>query len=423
MLKLPFQMEFIVNLTHRCNMTCNMCTQYGATFKNNTLQEMTYEEWDNFFESIKTIRPRPQITLMGGEPLLHKDFDRILMSAADKKFKVHIVTNGFYLKEHLETIAKAKASLSLSIDGISETHNKIRNTKGSFAKSEECLKLIQEINKSKKIIRTCINFVMLPENIDEILDFVKYMRKYRPSFIGFQHLQFSSDKLDKENNKEWVRCFNKKYTTKLKPKVVYKFNEDYVEKLYSIIEKLRKTYSPTKVYDFPHLSLEEMKEYYLEEDLSLIRKNRICTTPWMSPSITPDGKVSNCICNEIGDLRKEDFWTIFNNDKANIIRKQLAEHGKFPVCSRCCCFYKSNFLVAPNKIIELNDGQKLLLPQELNYITAAKDGVFVYDANFIFENSEQMEYTPVIPHTIHNSKQEMLIEKDNVIVGHYNQML
>ena len=166
-----------------------------------------------------------------------------------------------------------------------------------------------------------------------------------------------------------------------------------------------------------------MKKYYLEEDLSLIRKNRICTTPWMSPSITPDGKVSNCICNEIGNLRENDFWTIFNNDKANKIREQLAQHGKFPVCSRCCCFYKSNFLVAPNKIIELNDGQRLLLPEVLNYITAAKDGVFIYDSNFIFESDIQMDLTPVIPYTVHNQRQEKRIEKDNVIVGRYDQML
>ena len=423
MLELPFQMEFVVNLTHRCNMTCNMCTQYGATFKNNTLNEMTFEEWDNFFKSLKIVRPRPLVTLMGGEPLLHKDFDKILMSAVENKLKVHIVTNGFLLKEHLDTIAKSKANISISIDGLGETHDRIRNTKGSFEKSVECLKLIQKINKPKRQIRTCINFVMLPENIDEILEFAQTMWQYEPAFIGFQHLQFSSDKLDKENNKEWVKCFNQKYTTKLKPKVEYKFDEDYVQKLYSIIEQLRKKYAPTKVYDFPHLTFEEMRKYYLEEDLFLIRKNRVCTTPWMAPSITPDGKVSNCICNEIGDLRKEDFWTIFDNYKANLIRQRLVEHGKFPVCSRCCCFYKSNFLLAPNKVIELNDGQKLLLPQELNFITAAKDGVFVYNSNFVFENSEQMDYTPVLPHTIHNKKQQKRIEKDNVIVGTYDQML
>ena len=108
MLKLPFQMEFVVNLTHRCNMTCNMCTQYGATFKNNTLNEMTFEEWDTFFDSIKSVSPKPQVTLMGGEPLLHKDFDRILMSATEKKLKVHIVTNGYLLKEHLDILQNQK---------------------------------------------------------------------------------------------------------------------------------------------------------------------------------------------------------------------------------------------------------------------------------------------------------------------------
>ena len=99
------------------------------------------------------------------------------------------------------------------------------------------------------------------------------------------------------------------------------------------------------------------------------------------------------------------------------------QERKFPVCSWCCFFYKSNFLVAPNKIIELNDGQRLLLPEVLNYITAAKDGVFIYDSNFIFESDIQMDLTPVIPYTVHNQRQEKRIEKDNVIVGRYDQML
>lgn len=423
MLKLPFQMEFIVNLTHRCNMRCNMCTQYGSTFKNNSLDEMTFEEWDKFFESIKFVSPKPQITLMGGEPLLHKDFDKILMSASEKGFKIYIVTNGFYLKEHLDAIAKAKANITISIDGLFDKHDSIRNTQGSFEKSIECLKLIQKINQPKRLIRTCINFVLLPENIDQIIEFVTYMRQFKPAFIGLQHLQFSSDKLDKENNIIWKKCLNKSYTTTLKPKVSYKFDEEYVDKLYSKLDYLRKKYGSTKVYDFPHFTYEEMKNYYLEKDLSTIRKNMVCTTPWTSPSITPNGKVSNCICNEIGDLRKDDFWTIFNNNKANLIRNQLAKNGKFPICSRCCCFYKSNFLLAHNRIIDLDDGQRLLLPQELNYITSSKDGVFIYNSNYIAEENENTDLIPVIPISIHNKKQKANCEKNNLVIGEYSQII
>ena len=34
-----------------------------------------------------------------------------------------------------------------------------------------------------------------------------------------------------------------------------------------------------------------------------------------------------------------------------------------------------------------------------------------------------MDLTPVIPYTVHNQRQEKRIEKDNVIVGRYDQML
>jgi len=242
MLKLPFQMEFIINLTYRCNFACNMCTQYGGVFKNNSLNEMTAKEWDQFFESIKDINPKPQITLMGGEPLLYEEFDKVLEFASKKKFQVHIVTNGYYLEEHLEVIAKCGASISLSIDGLGDIHNNIRNSKTSFEKIERALKKIKEINVGKKRIKLCINSVILPDNIDGMLDFIVYMQQYKPDVVGFQHMQFSSDKLDCENNKKWQELIGEPYTTTLKSKKEYSFDREYVEKLNEIIMRIRRKY-------------------------------------------------------------------------------------------------------------------------------------------------------------------------------------
>lgn len=79
--KLPFEMEFILCLTYRCNLCCSMCTQYGEGFKNDAPVEMPVKEWLSFFNSIADVEPKPKLLLMGGEPLLYPDFDVLLRAA------------------------------------------------------------------------------------------------------------------------------------------------------------------------------------------------------------------------------------------------------------------------------------------------------------------------------------------------------
>ena len=60
-INLPFEMEFILNLTYRCNLRCKMCTQYGQNYKELACEELNIAEWLNFLNDIKTINPKPKI--------------------------------------------------------------------------------------------------------------------------------------------------------------------------------------------------------------------------------------------------------------------------------------------------------------------------------------------------------------------------
>ena len=123
--ELPFEMEFILCLTYRCNLCCSMCTQYGAGFKNCAPAEMSIEEWICILDSIADVEPKPKLLFMGGEPLLYPDFDVLLRSAQGYGFSVQIVTNGLLLDKYIRAFSdfKEKLTITLSIDGLGETHN------------------------------------------------------------------------------------------------------------------------------------------------------------------------------------------------------------------------------------------------------------------------------------------------------------
>ena len=72
-----------------CNLCCSYCdTKYAL--KNEDGNEMTIEEIIN---DIKRYKNR-NVTLTGGEPLIHKDVDSLIGQLIENNYKVNIETNG-----------------------------------------------------------------------------------------------------------------------------------------------------------------------------------------------------------------------------------------------------------------------------------------------------------------------------------------
>lgn len=413
---LPFEMEFILCLTYRCNLNCSMCTQYGEGFKEKAPEEMTIEQWEMFFKSVCDVEPKPKMLLMGGEPLLYKDFSKLFDLTQKYGFNVQIVTNGVFLDKYLDQIAKTDTTITISIDGLEQTHDSVRNKQGTFKKAFENIEKIQALQKQGSKIKLNINCVILPENIDELPDFLDFIQKNNIKVLTFQHLQFSNDELNRLTDNQWHERLNQSYSGGLLPKKDYSIDKEYVEKLKLVFGRLKKICS-SNAFIFPALQDEEIENYYLDKNLDEIRNGRICTTPWMNPTIQPDGDVSNCIGNIIGNINNENFWDIWNNEKADRLRCSLLENGKFTLCSKCCNFYKSNFIYAPNGILEV-DGNFLRLPDEITFLKASKNGVFIRN-KYIETNDGTI---PVIPIEVFTKEMFDIINGNETIIAEFKDI-
>ena len=92
-------------LTNACQLNCAHCS-----FQSGADQLKTYLDGKvllNLLDGLKGIR---DITLSGGEPMLHPDFDAVLFKAAEKAGIVYLMTNGIDLigKEQLRQLAKGQ---------------------------------------------------------------------------------------------------------------------------------------------------------------------------------------------------------------------------------------------------------------------------------------------------------------------------
>ena len=408
---LPFQMEFIINLTFRCNLRCKMCTQYGKNYKEQALEELDIKDWFNFLEQLKDINPKPKLILMGGEPFLYKHFEELFKKANSYKIPTHIITNGYYLDKFLPILKDTDTNITISIDGLFETHDSIRGQKGLFQKIVENIELVDNVQKQGSKIKLRINQVMLPENIDDIIKFHKFFEKYNIDTFTFQHIQSSNDKLNQLSQKQWKNRLNQDYCMGLIPKENYMLDEKFANKIKNSLNEFKFNCTKNNCFVFPALEYDELKDYYTNNNLDSLRKNMICTTPWTTPTINPNGDVSNCIGNIIGNIKNENFWNIWNNEKAQKLRDSLVKDGKFTICIKCCNFYKGTFIPAPDCKIEINN-IKLRLPDELNYLQSSKKIAFIKDTDVAQED----EYIPVIPVNIHSPEMFNEIKKENEIV-------
>ena len=126
--KVPFR--YFLELTYRCNLQCPYC--YVGNDRNK--QELTLEEWKKVIDQIPFYGI---VTLVGGEPLIRKDFIDIFAYVSKKVWnKTHVVSNGILLNDEIiKAFIKHKLLLlSVSLDGYGKKHDINRGKEGIFDK-------------------------------------------------------------------------------------------------------------------------------------------------------------------------------------------------------------------------------------------------------------------------------------------------
>jgi len=172
----PFLPTFIwLYPTYACNLNCRHCSV--ALLRN--LDIGNVETWIraldlNLLNNIKKTGAKIRIKISGGEPLILKDklFD-ILKVINEFSEKIFIETNGTLVNSSfIEKLVPfhGKIEFSVSIDGLEETHDKIRGKIGAFRSAIQGLKLLNKYGMLNETIT-----VIQDENIRELDRLVKYL--------------------------------------------------------------------------------------------------------------------------------------------------------------------------------------------------------------------------------------------------------
>lgn len=161
----------VLELTLQCNMKCMHC---GSSAGKSRKDELTTNEWINLCNELHELGCK-EVTLIGGEPFLRKNWYEIAYNIKDNGMKLSIVSNGYSIDDKvIAKLTKLKPHVvGISIDGASsKTHDSIRGVKGSFEKCKHSLIMLKEAGIPTTVVTTVhkMNLKELPELRDFLLN-------------------------------------------------------------------------------------------------------------------------------------------------------------------------------------------------------------------------------------------------------------
>lgn len=83
----------------------------------------------------------PIVSIPGGEPLLHKEIDKIVLGITARKKFVYLCTNGLLLEKKLDLFTPSQyLTFSVHLDGLEEQHDQAVNQPGTFKRAVSAIK-------------------------------------------------------------------------------------------------------------------------------------------------------------------------------------------------------------------------------------------------------------------------------------------
>jgi MoaA/NifB/PqqE/SkfB family radical SAM enzyme len=178
-----------VHLNMPCNQRCIMCVPNGQHAKD-------ILPWETFMDIFEKIKPYAEhLTLIGGEPLIYPWISEVLELLSHQEIAVSINTNATMLREKIvsQLLALPELYLRCSIDAATpETYFRIRGT-DFFGAVCANLRRFAEAIHSAPHLRMILIYVVMRENLHEVIPFIELAKGFVPCKIEFHPVRHVAD--------------------------------------------------------------------------------------------------------------------------------------------------------------------------------------------------------------------------------------
>jgi len=334
-----------------CNLSCPMCS-VNANAKDvpqilrdypdaATGPQLTLDEYKKFFSDIKEFVP--QVSIAGGEPSLFYHLPELIKYIKEEcGSSVGVTTNGTNRSDRMvEGIARYADGVTVSLDGMRETHDSIRG-EGNFDKAISFMRSVLKYKIAGSNIRLYSLLALQIVNHTEVADVVEYLfDEVGIDSMTISSLVFSTDSIIAEHSK-WIsdRSLDDRYQIAFPRGGVSGVDELYqmdYDLIWNDKEKVTAKYKHVR-YEPDFQSLEDMKTYFLTNKHMPEYFDSKCNPSVNQLVLLSNGDIlflPGCFQMKMGNIREQSVRDIWNSNAYNNVRSVLADDLS-PICSHCC---------------------------------------------------------------------------------------
>jgi hopanoid biosynthesis associated radical SAM protein HpnH len=151
----------------RCNLACPGCGKidYPDAILN---RRLSVEDCVQAVEEC----PAPVVSIPGGEPLLHREIDRIVAALVERRRYVYLCTNALLLEKKLHLFRPSDyLAFSVHLDGLEDEHDQAVDQAGVFDRAVKAIRVARE--KGFRVTVNCTLFNTAdPARVADFFDFV-----------------------------------------------------------------------------------------------------------------------------------------------------------------------------------------------------------------------------------------------------------
>lgn len=169
--------SIVLSLTDRCNAQCIHCD----IWKNRGKEDRpTREQWQLLIADLREWLGPVQVTFSGGEALLNRDTLELLSFGSSLGLFMELLTHGYWEDQsRIEKLALARPSrVTISFDGIGETHDRVRGRAGFALKTERTIQTLKRVRRERGLdfgIR--LKTVIMRQNLGDICAVARFAQQ------------------------------------------------------------------------------------------------------------------------------------------------------------------------------------------------------------------------------------------------------
>ncbi|MBL7156383.1 MAG: radical SAM protein [Candidatus Pacebacteria bacterium] len=171
-------------ITGACSLRCKHC--YLGNKKLNQAQKLSVVEIESILDYFKVTSGHDKLYLIGGEPTMHPQLDKIINMGINKGYSITISTNGLFEKKLFKILTPGKiVSLNISLDSwVPEEFQEIRS-----ASQKDFYKIIDNIKSAvNNGLQVRIMCTVSKSNSKNVLGMIEFLEKLGVHILSFHNL-------------------------------------------------------------------------------------------------------------------------------------------------------------------------------------------------------------------------------------------